>query len=138
MDFNWDQIEAYNRAVEDEDEREECEKISPQYMNKHMPTIMSLAAQGHTKSAVARVLGVSTQRVQALAKKNNVRFSIDNAKNLNWKKMTYRVGVFARQGCTPKEVASILNISAQEVMDFAIENRIVFREQPNVIRELLG
>ena len=52
--------------------------------------------------------------------------------------MSYRVGVYARQGCTPNEVAAILKLSAQEVVDFATENRIVFRTQPNVIRELLG
>lgn len=140
MDFNWDQIEAYNRPSDDLEPMrlEACNATKIRtHPNKHMTTITALASEGQSKTNVAKVLGISIQRVSQLAKKNNVKFAADNAKNLSWKKMTYRVGVYARQGCTAKEVASILQVGEQEVLDFAIENRIVFRA-PNGVRELLG
>lgn len=141
MEFNWDQIEADNQP-RDHDEQGGHSLVLPPVnkprINRRMKTIAELAAKGHTQSSVAKTLGVSRQRVNALAKTNNLKFSADNGKNPNWKKMTYRVGVYARQGCTPQEVASILQLNMQDVLDFANESYIEFRNQPNVMRELMG
>ena len=59
MDLNWDQIEAYNRAPEDEDEDRELRFVTAKkvmlHTNKHMGTITSLAAKGHSKTNVAKI-----------------------------------------------------------------------------------
>lgn len=139
MNFNWDRIEAYNQAPIEDSTEEPLTLVAPcRTPNKNLKKIRELAAEGHTKSYAARVLNITPTRVGQLARKNNVKFSNDRFISWPLKKMSYWVGLYARQGCTPKEVSLIINVDVKDIVRFAQESRIEFRKQPNVVRDLLG
>lgn len=149
MDFNWDQIEAYNRPSDDmENLLAPPEQIKRSSQNNNSKStanqdrnreeFLRMVAQGCSKAHVARVLGVSLTWVAHLSRKYQVQFLSDREVTPDHKKMMHTVATYARQGCTPVEVASILNIDEQKIVQYAHASAIVFREQPNVLRELLG
>lgn len=149
MDFNWDQIEAYNRPSDDMENLlappEQIKRSSQNNNSKstanqdrHREEFLRMVSQGCSKAHVARVLGVSLTWVAHLSRKYQVQFLSDREVTPDHKKMMHTVATYARQGCTPVEVASILNIDEQKIVQYAHASAIVFREQPNVLRELLG
>lgn len=100
----------------------------------HHESLTRMSQEGHTCAQMAKTLGLSRQRVSVLLRQYNI--TTNNGTRSN--PFVPLVRVYAHQGLTPKEVAKVLHLSEQCVEDIAKRNCVVFRDQPNIVRTLLG
>lgn len=139
MNFDFDQLECH----EEWDELDVS--IIPNKTSKekdtwhiHHQQLTHLAGEGHTCSQIAKTLGLSRQRVSILLKKYNIVLKNRYNRSTVANSSVHLIRVYAHQGLTPKEVAHILQFSEECVNDIAKRYCVVFRDQPNIVRTLLG
>jgi len=104
----------------------------------HREKLTFLASLGYTMAQAAKEMHLSRQRVAQLAAKYNIAFTQRKRRLPPTDPNLQDIVLYASQGLTPVEVAKITNLSQTRVREIAKHHAITFRDQPNVLRELLG
>ena len=104
----------------------------------HHEGLTRLAGEGYTMAQAAKQLNVSRQRVAQLAKRYQIDFKQRTRRLPSTDCALQMISLYALQGLTPVEVAKVVNMSQARVEEVAKTNGIKFRDQPNVLREMLG